>query len=84
MPGIHIPFCLTAQNNKIYVSAEGDGWTAYGAVTDITNRTVIRPKGLQGKQAYSIKLDLTGTAWCVADGLHQYVHGKWVRIWPAR
>ncbi len=83
VPAVRIPFSLAAKKGKVYVTAEGDGWIAYGAMVDSTGKVTPLP-GLHGKQAYSVRLDPSGIAWCVADGLHRETDGEWVRTWPNR
>lgn len=78
---IHIPFGLAASESRIYVAAHGNPWIAYCARVD--RQGVVTPlAGLRGKQALAVRIDPSGVAWCVADGLHRESGDEWVRVWP--
>lgn len=80
---ITIPFGVAIQDERVYVAAEGEGWKAIGPILEPGGKLRTFP-GLVGKQALSVRIDPTGRAWIVGEGVFVLNReaGMWRKVWP--
>ncbi|MFC1707012.1 hypothetical protein ACFL59_09370 [Planctomycetota bacterium] len=81
IPEVTRVFGAAAKDGRVYVAAEGKGWRALGAFVEKDGSVTVLP-GLRGKQGYAARIDPSGRAWFVAQGVFMEGRGKWEQVWP--
>lgn len=81
IPKIGIPFGIAVKNGRVFVAAMKEDTKAYGPIVE-KDLSITITEGLNGGQAYSVRIDPKGRLWLVAQGLYRYEKGEWKQIWP--